>query len=232
MPKPPLPPLLKADDILLQAIFETGVKRKYGKNEIIRRSDDESAEIFYIRKGYVKVYSLNNRGETYVHLLYTSGEVFPVRWLSGSSLQNLYYEALSDCELLALPKERFASALDASPDLTMATLRRVIEQFAVYVDRLDNLQYKYAQERVIYRLLFLSRRFGIPQADGSCLIDAPISQQVIANSINVSRENVSRELERLQRKGFIKYVNKQIVIQDSASLHSLIPGQLSFSSDD
>jgi CRP-like cAMP-binding protein len=219
----------QSDEKHLRKIFTTGARRIYGKGEVIRRSDEPTTEIFYIESGFVKVYSLNNRSEIYVHLIYTKGEVFPLRWLTGSNLQNLYYEALSPCELFALPREIFTKELDASKELTAATLHRVINQFALYVDRLDNLQYKYAQERVIYRLLFLARRFGVAQDDGTCLIDAPISQQLIANSINVSRENVSRELERLNKKGLIKYVNKQIVIQDSAELHSLIPGQLSFS---
>jgi CRP-like cAMP-binding protein len=215
--------------LTLATLFQTGLRRTYAKGEIILRSDESNNDVFYISDGFIKAYSLNNRGEAYVHLIRAKGEFFPVSWINGHKKHNLYFETLSPCKISVLPQATFRKAIKESLPLSNEVLQWAVEMLDVYGDRLDNLQYKYAQERVIYRLLFLARRFGVTQVDGACLINVPLSQQLIANSINVSRENVSRELERLQRKGLVKYVEKRIAIQDIKSLETLVPGQLNFS---
>jgi CRP-like cAMP-binding protein len=103
-------------------------------------------------------------------------------------------------------------AIDADITVTRAVLVKTVKQFTIYADRIDNLEYKYARERVVYRLLFLASRFGEKQADGSYVLTAPISQQVIASSINLSRESVSREFDRLQRHELVEFNNERCIV--------------------
>jgi CRP-like cAMP-binding protein len=119
----------------------------------------------------------------------------------------------------------FNEQLARSLALTTDFSNRVIDQFTIYTDRVDNLLYKYVQERLVYHLLSLAQRFGTKNSKGWHVIAAPISQQVIANSINASRENVSREFERLQRKGLVSFSNKLIAIPDLMSLAKVLPGE-------
>jgi len=102
--------------------------------------------------------------------------------------------------------------------ITFALLRRASRAADIYTRRIRNLEYRYASERIIYRLLQLCERFGNQQADGSCLVEVGISQQILATSINVSRESVNRTMEQLKHKGLIRYSSKWLLVTDVEAL--------------
>ncbi|HET7827380.1 MAG TPA: Crp/Fnr family transcriptional regulator, partial [Candidatus Saccharimonadales bacterium] len=112
-----------------------------------------------------------------------------------------------------LPKAEFIEKASRDADFSYYVLKCLAEQFQVYADRLDNLEYKSAYEKVVYRLLFLAARFGQAGPDG-VIIKAPITHELIAESVNLARESVSRQIEKLEKKGLIIYRQGQIIIKD------------------
>ena len=64
-------------------------------------------------------------------------------------------------------------------------------------------------------------RFGKETKDG-VMIDVPLRHQDIGSSINASRETTSRELVKLDRKGFIKQGNARIVLKDTQKLQDYL----------
>jgi CRP-like cAMP-binding protein len=130
----------------------------------------------------------------------------------------VFYESLASSVLWKVPKARFLGHIkeNTSPE-AYSLIEQLAEQFNVYADRVDNLQYKSASQRVVYRLLFLAGRFG--KKDGNrIIIDAPITHKIIASSINLTRESVSREIEKLDDAGIISTNNGKIVIKDVKKL--------------
>jgi CRP-like cAMP-binding protein len=75
------------------------------------------------------------------------------------------------------------------------------------------LEYKSAHERVAYRLVFLASRFG-KRRGSSVVIDAPLTHEFISESINLSRETVSRQIEKLENENLISRKDGQIIIMD------------------
>ena len=199
----------------LAKFFATaGRSSRYHKNEIVIRGDDESPDIFFVAEGFIKVYSINDDGEEYVHIVYKAGDVFPLIWAFRDRRRRVFYESLSGSVLQRMPRAEFLDYVKAnSSPVTYALLGQMAEQFNVYADRLDNLQYRDASERVVYRLLFLAGRFG-QKTKGEIIIDAPITHKLLAQSINLTRESVSREIEQLTKAGLIDTQNGHIVIKD------------------
>ncbi len=192
----------------------TGRSSRYHKNEIIIRGDDENPDIFYVAEGFIKVYSINDDGEEYVHIIYGVGDVFPLIWAFKDRRRRVFYESLSASVLWRMPRTEFLEYVKAnSSPVIYGLLAQMAEQFNVYADRLDNLQYRDASERVVYRLLFLAGRFGQKTKDG-VVIDAPITHKLLAQSINLTRESVSREIEQLTKAGLVDTQDGHIVIKD------------------
>jgi CRP/FNR family transcriptional regulator len=90
---------------------------------------------------------------------------------------------------------------------------QLAQQFRAYSDRLDNLEFNKASDRVIYRLLFLASRFGIREGN-DIRIDLPITHEILANSVGLARESVSREAEKLEKANLIQRAGQNIVIKD------------------
>lgn len=210
-------------DIL--ALQEAGRLVKFKKGEIIIRPYDNVKSIFVIISGLVKSYTINKNGEEFTRIMYRENEIFPLSWIADRARNDVFYGAVSDCQIYLVPRDAFVEKLKTSVDVTYATLHKVIEQYTVLVSRIDNLEYKYARERLAFRLLLLAARFGEKQPDGSIVLPT-LSQQDLGSTINLTRESVSRELARFERLGVLKTEKGKIIVLKTDGLSKELGGNL------
>lgn len=194
----------------------------FKKGEHIIAQDAQPDGVYYISTGYVKIYSISGNGDEYIHILYGSGELFPLVWAYlGIHPESLYYEALSDCTVWRISREWLLHFITTRPHISYALTVQLAHQFRILGDRVDNLEYKKASERVAYRVLLLASRFGVKDGK-SIIIDPPITHEIFANTINLARESVSRELEHLEQEGVICRKGHKILIHDVHKLAGYI----------
>ncbi len=206
--------------------FKKGRSLSYRKDEIILRAAEEPSGVYYIAQGFIRVYSITDQGEENTHIIYKAGEVFPLIWAFNNIARNVFYESLSASRLWRLPKDELLHYVKTSHNVSLSLLRQAVNQFNIFADRLDNLEYTDALERVVYRLLYLAGRFGQKKGQ-KIVINAPITHQHIASSINLARETVSREIERLERRGLVSHQKRLVVLNDIAGLENLIGESIS-----
>jgi len=181
------------------------------------RTDQDPSGVFCLKEGYVKVYSITDAGDENLHIIYGPTMFFPIIWALTGRLRQMFYEAMDSVSVYRIDREKFLTLLDHDPKSKDAVLLRVIDMFNVYSDRVDNLEYTRSHSRIVYRLLKLAEKFGTPSKSG-VLIKAPIKHYDIANSSNCSRETVSREMDKLEKKGLIRQQDHSIVICDVKKL--------------
>ncbi len=216
---------IKPDSELIER-FKQGRSLAYRKGEIILRAAEEPGGIYYIDQGFIRVYSITDQGEENTHIIYKAGEVFPLIWAFNDFARNVFYESLSASRLWRLPKDDFLHHVKTSHNVSYSLLRQAVNQFNIFADRLDNLEYTDAFERVVYRLLYLAGRFGQKKGQ-KIIINAPITHEHIGSSINLARETVSREIEKLERKGLVSHQKRLIVLNDITALEKLIGESIS-----
>lgn len=193
------------------------------KNEVVVHAEDEPFGVFYIESGFVKVFSLNALGTQYIHVLYGPGDYFPLIWLMPHPYRNLYFETMTPTTLQRVRPSELYEALEQNAALATDLIRIGLEQYTVMLDRVHNLEYRFARERLVYCLLSLARRFGSP-VEGGYEIALKVSHQVLASNINLSRESVGRELERLVRKGMLATKGGRLLLRDVPALIKQLPG--------
>lgn len=136
--------------------------------------------------------------------------------VNGTHL-NIYYEAVSNCELEAIPLEEFRGTIKSNPDILYTMLQKTLDQFVVYITRVDNLSYKKAGKRLAYRLLLLANRTGESYKDSSTEVLLPdMTVQEISETINLTRETTTRELVNLETEGIVKRVNGRLLVDTNA----------------
>lgn len=215
---------------LIRFFRRRGTVQQYDKGEQIVHAEDDPFGVFYIEEGFVKVFSINSRGEEYIHMVYGPGEIFPIIWLVAHVRRQMFYDALAPCKLLRVSQKELELVLRSRADMCYEMVERAAEQFAMFLDRINNLQYRYARERLIYYLLYLARRFGVTTGQG-CEIILRVSHQVIASNVNLSRESVGREIDRLVRKEAVMIRRGHIVLQDIPALVAELPGMTAGTTD-
>lgn len=209
----------RPDNNLLTA-FSKGRRLNFDNHELVLRAGESPKGVFYLAKGFVKVYSITEHGVENLHIIYKAGEVFPLVWAFKNLPRSVFYESLGPSELYMLPRDDFMELVKTSAVFNHELLEKTVDQFYVYADRLDNLQYSDARERVAYRLLFLAGRFG-KKVGKTFVIEAPITHQHIAESINLARETVSREIEKLEHEGILGSQKRRLVLKDVSALEKI-----------
>ena len=198
-------------DNALYQLFASGTLASHKPGEIITYSNDPPKDVYLLKSGYVKVFSVNSRGEEYLHIIYKPGEIFPLTSLNNHHQNGIYFSSIENAVTYSLPIAKLLEEARHNSAVATALAMQTVDQFNVYVNRVDNLEYKFGRERLVYRILFLAGRFGKHSARG-ITIDVPITQKTLGSSVNLSRETVARELRRLESRGLVKYEDRRILI--------------------
>lgn len=201
--------------------FRAGEQTRFRRGEHVLQEDSgtgETKRIFYIQEGFVKVYVPDRRGRKSIQIIYGPGEIFPLVWLNNSDLPlGRFFQSMGESVLCSRTKDEVMALFAADSEFAHDMLQQIIKQFALFHNRVANLTHTYASERVAYRLVVLADRFGVHDGD-MVVIDVPLSHQTIADSINVSREVVTREITKLTKNDIIKIEDDRIIITDITKL--------------
>ena len=177
--------------------FSGGKVKYFLKGEVLVQGDEVPKGVYLIQVGYVKAYTITRSGQQNLLLIHGAHEIMPLPWaLDGHQKLGVFYEAMSDVTIINSSKNDLRKAMGSNAWLTEQILRQLVNTFTVYAQRIQSLEYRLPRERVIARLLDLADRFGELTKEG-IVIQAPITHQDIADSINMTRETASRALELL-----------------------------------
>lgn len=196
-------------------LLEGSETRQLRKGELLNESNEPVQPVFWLVEGYVRVYSIRGSGERNLHIMHRPGELFPLdgrRNVPDPEAPELYFEAMCPVTVTTLAAERLQELVETDLATANYVARQLVDRLQVYTGRVENLEVARAADKVVYRLLALMRRFGRTAADGSVLIEAPVTQQDIADSLNMIRETASREIERLAARGIVGYRDRRLVI--------------------
>jgi CRP-like cAMP-binding protein len=193
--------------------FKKGVNVPFKKGEILMSPKKTPRGVYLITEGFVVSYSQSSSGKRRIQTILKKNDIFPLVWAISDVLKNVYIETLSDGNALLLDKEIFLDYINNTHEATVELITILLNMLSTYVDRVDNLENDTVREKVITRILFYSNRFGVSE-DGKIAIDLPITHKLIAESISVSRENVTRELKILEKKKLISFKKRQLIISD------------------
>jgi CRP/FNR family transcriptional regulator len=200
------------------ALTAIGEPVTYKKGTIIKRPDTEVTHIFEIVSGLIKLYKLNEQNEQNIHIVLGPGDMFPLAWLTDKAPYQTYVKSYTTVQIMRYPKVDFAKLLHADPDVLFFVTTKLVSQMRLYIARVDNLQYKYASQRLAYRLIYLAHRFGT-EAKGEFTLPV-FSNRDVGSMTNLSREYVNHELNRFVRLGLLRIEDKQVIIIDMTGLRN------------
>lgn len=207
-------PTRKPDDDSIVAHFSDGFLMHFGKEEVIIQGYQEPEGVYLIKDGFVKAYSISHDGHRNLLLIHKVGQFMPLPWaLDGANTTDLFYEAMANVEVLRVDKDKLRAAMGNNTWLSREVLSQTVDMISICTQRIQTLEYRTARERIIAELIYIAERFG-EKHDKEILINAPITHQDIADSINMSRETASRALELLFEEGLVGQKEHLFTVKD------------------
>ena len=201
----------KVDDF-----FSKYPQRSYPKGQIIVFADESPEHIFYIKEGKVRKYGISYRGDEVIVNIFKNPAFFPMSWAINRSPNSYFYKTEEPTELHIVPADDALNFLKENPDVMLDLLSRIYRGMDGLLGRVVHLMSGSAKSRLMYELLIESRRFGEVQADGSWLLK--VNETDLASRSGLSRETVSREMQKLKESGWATLTNKGIAVTDVAKL--------------
>ncbi|MDH4324843.1 MAG: helix-turn-helix domain-containing protein, partial [Betaproteobacteria bacterium] len=170
--------------------------------------------------GMVRVSAQAGRGRQIILRDLAAGEIFGEH--SAIDGRAHYADALAARESLvaSMPPEAFRAMLANHASVREHVLRRLSGSVRELADRLIDFGAQRVRPRVWVELLRLARHAGV-QANAARIEHAPAHRD-IASHVGTSREEVTRELSRLGRKGLLERDGRTLVLRDVAALERLL----------
>lgn len=201
----------------LEKFFSQFKTIHYKKGETFLRPGDMPQGINFLKKGYVRLYSLCSEGQDLTLVLYKPGEFFPVVWSFTGTPSIYYFEALSPVEIKRARREEFSKFIDENIDVFQEVNYHIIHRFQMALKRMEYLVFGKADAKLASILLICGRDFGKHTSKG-IEIQIPFAHKDIASLAGLTRETISLELKKIEKMKLIGYNGRHIVIRNEKAL--------------
>lgn len=188
------------------------------KGRTFLRAGDTPHGVYFIKKGYARIYSVSSGGKELTLVIYKAGEFFPVVWTFTSKPSIYYYEALSDLEISIAPKLQFIKFTKENPEVFDEVLKGILERFQIALRRMEYLTFGNVSSRLASVFLIFAERFGVKKENGEVQIPIPLTHNDIAHIVGVARETASVELKKFLDKEIISHTGRFFIIKNRRRL--------------
>lgn len=200
-----------------QLCIITGFK-KANKGEVIYFSKSDLPRIFLLKKGNLKIVSIDEEGNETIKEILQKGDLFGELSLETDEDVNEYAKVLTDeVSICSFLLSDFENLLVRNPTLALSYTKFVGLKMKRFKNNYANLFSKDAKTRLAWFLKDWAQREGV-QEDQKYRLQNYLTQADIAQIICTSRQTATLLLNELEEKNVISYSRKEIVINDISKL--------------
>lgn len=184
----------------LRPLLSVAQPEQAAAGQVIVSQSTPVENLFVVTDGHAKVVMTNLEGKEVTLEVLRPGDLIAETSLLDGSPTTAAVVALSDVQLLSLPRGEFVKLLGRYPQLSICLLSEMANRMRRAEETIFALALQDIEDRLCRVLLRLARDESSPPHQGGLLIRRP-TQQELANMVGATRESVSRCLSTLVRKG-------------------------------
>jgi CRP-like cAMP-binding protein len=147
-----------------------------------------------------------HKGRENILFVLGPNDPFPLGPYFLQAVKGTVYTALTDVRAAWRPRAEMDKFLLRHPDAMRGIMNRLLRAFYA---RVTTLSLVGSDERVLLGLIELSERFRDGTGD---MVELEITQQELADSINLSRESTSLILNKLAQAGIVELYRNKIAV--------------------
>lgn len=196
----------------LVELLESSRLRHSPKGQIIYYEGDIPNEAIFIKSGVVKLYNIDEQGnEKILHLL-GPNSLIPLRFYSGGGIPlKWFYSSLIDCDLYVIPNESLRELMFQDSETSVYLMNRFSDEVHELLVRLDSLNKTNARDKLIAALKFLLVCHSVPRRSGWCRVSFPVSHQLLADMIGMTRESTAVAMKDLATEKIVRNPRQTIL---------------------
>jgi CRP-like cAMP-binding protein len=189
--------------------------KEYAKDETIFRQGDESREVYFVRKGKVRIYKISPSGNETSIVIFSTNDVIGELAAVDHEPRSATAKAVTAVSLLNMAQDRFLHHLETMPRFAMAFIRLLsgkLRWTAAYAESIAQFD---AAGRLLHIILQANAQYGRALTpDKEYVVDLSLNQTDLASMIGARREWVNRILGDWRRRGLLEFEGGVIHILD------------------
>jgi len=157
--------------------------------------------LYYLNKGKIRTYKVNDAGKELTIGLYATGDFFGYHALLKDSLYSESAETLEECEISMIPREDFEKLINNHKKVARQFIRLLANHVAEREEQLINLAYNSLRKRVADAIITLLKKY---KQEGDLNFSIHISREDIAHIAGTTTESLIRTLSDFKQEKLIE----------------------------
>jgi CRP/FNR family transcriptional regulator, cyclic AMP receptor protein len=201
------------DPRTISRLADRGTIRRYRKGTYLFHQGDEAPEVFFLASGRVEISSDSSTGDRQLHTTLEEPQFFGELGVLGEMGRTASALALEESEVWLVAGEVFLDFLSDEPTAARSLLRVLARQVQLHEAFVEDLLYLDLKGRVAKRLLQLVTPSLDDLPPDGVVVPSVVTHADLASLCGGSRENVTRILSDLQRRGIIEREGRRFVLR-------------------
>lgn len=197
----------------LQEIRGKIIIKKFKKNEIILREENTNEFMYIILDGEAKVVQFTEKGKEILITMHHAGDFFGELSLIDGKTSPAAVLAMKDSVTAIISKNDFHSLLMNQNKVLSNLLKIFCSRLRESIKKIQLLNFNNAAQRMKMLFMLLSETYG-EKTDKGTVLNIRLIHQDIADMAGLTRETVTRILDKWQRGGEIEILkNRRILLR-------------------
>ena len=188
--------------------------KHFKKNQIILHEENTNEFMYIILEGEVKVVQTTDKGKEILITMHHQNDFFgELSLLDGKTVPATIYAAKNSV-IAIVTKKDFYSLIHSQPKVLDNLLRILSARLRESLKKIQMLNFNNASQRIKMLFLMLSENYGEKNAKGTVL-KLKLIHQDIADMTGLSRETVTRVLDKWKQSGEIQILQEKFILLKS-----------------
>lgn len=184
---------------------------KYKKGQILFRPGEKLTTAYIEKTGFLRAYTVNGKNEATLPIL---KPLFLCLGISGlyERVNKYFVETITEVELWAVPMEEFLNFANKNKSILAEINQKVVGDLLDLSDHWQLLTAGDSESKVAGLIHMIAKDFGKKDAD-KVLINFNVPHRVLASMAGLTRETVTLQILKFQKKGYLYNKKRTMVIK-------------------
>ncbi|UII80328.1 Crp/Fnr family transcriptional regulator [Flagellimonas sp. CMM7] len=188
------------------------VMEYYKKGDQIRFNRKTPKDVFFLKKGTIKIVQLWDNGDEIVKDIIKTGDIFGIHGLLNVDKIDDYAIAIEDTMVCVIDASTLQNMMGENENLNNYIFKLAGLHIKKLERKLESLLYKDSETRIKEFIIEHIYEFG-EEKDGTIITKKLLSDSDIGKLTSTSRQTVNKVLNQMKKEGGIYFDNKIVSMQ-------------------